>query len=98
MLRNKAKPMSDERAAEIGIAALGYLADQPEGLARFLELSGISLPQLRDDAGTPMIQSALLEHLLGEESLLLAFASDRGLAVDDVANAAAWLGGYERSY
>ena len=98
MLRNKAKPMSDERASEIGVAALGYLADQPEGLSRFLELSGISLPQLLQDAETPLIQSALLEHLLQEESLLLAFTSDRGLASEEVANAAAWLGGYERSY
>ena len=97
-LTDKRRSMSNERAAEIGVAALGYLADQPEALSRFLQLSGISLPQLLEEAETPIMQSALLEHLLQEESLLLAFAGDRGLSADEVANAAAWLGGYERSY
>ena len=75
-------------AAEVAIAALGFLADDPERLQRFLALSGLGPHNLRRAAADPSFLSAVLEYLAGDEPLLLEFASRQGWPPADVVRAA----------
>jgi hypothetical protein len=78
-----AKPGSEELA----IAALAFIAEEPERLGRFLALSGLGPESLRAAAGQPGFLSGVLDHVLGDENLLLAFAQHAAIAPDDVAHA-----------
>lgn len=69
----------DSAGAEyLAIQALAFLAEDTERLERFLTLTGITIDTLRQDAQNPAILSAVLEHLMGDESLLLTFAANNG--------------------
>jgi hypothetical protein len=69
----------------VGLAALGFLAGEPERLARFLGLSGMALEDLRARAGEPALLGAVLDHLLADESLLFLFAEAEALHPGEVA-------------
>ena len=71
----------------IGLAALGFLAGEPDRLMRFLSLTGLALEDLRERAGEPRLLAAVLDHLLGDESLLFLFAESEALHPADVAAA-----------
>jgi Protein of unknown function (DUF3572) len=73
-----AKERSDRREAaeEIAIAALSYLAGQPEQLGRFLAVTGIGPQQLRTAAAQPGFLAGVLEHFGSDEALLRAFADE----------------------
>jgi hypothetical protein len=77
----------------LAIQALAFIAEQPQSLSRFLDTSGISLEQLRTAAREPGFLAGVLEHMLGDESLLLAFAQSAGVDPADVARAASAFGG-----
>lgn len=82
MIRNSEKKpnLADRDAAEhIAIAALGYLAADPEHLERFLSLSGLDPADLRRAAASPGFFAGVLDFILEDESLLLAFAADHGI-------------------
>jgi hypothetical protein len=55
--------------------ALAFLAEDAPRMARFLTLSGSSLSELIRNAHAPELLAAVLEHLAGDESLLLTFAA-----------------------
>jgi hypothetical protein len=69
---------TEARAAEAAVAALGFLADDPERLERFLALSGLGPHNLREAAAEPSFLSAVLDYVAGDEKLLIAFATQRG--------------------
>ena len=48
-----------EQAETIAAQALAFLAQEPQRFARFLALTGIELPALREQAGTPEILAAI---------------------------------------
>ena len=79
-------------AADAAIAGLGFLADDPERLERFLALSGLGPHNLRQAAADPSFLGAVLDYLAGDERLLLAFASRQGWAPADVVRARDALG------
>lgn len=79
----------------MGLAALAFLAGEPERLVRFLDLSGITLEDLRGRAGEPALLAAVLDHLLADESLLFVFAEAEGLHPAEVAAARRKLPGGE---
>jgi hypothetical protein len=86
------KPSADAVAAR----ALGFLASDPERLGRFLALSGLDPSTIRSAARSPQFLPAVLDHLLADETLLLAFAEAEGLrpeAVGDARRALAGPGG-----
>ena len=64
-----------EGAETIAIAALSFLAAEPERLARFLALSGLGPHNLRQAATLPGFLAAVLDHLGADEPLLVAFAA-----------------------
>lgn len=68
-----------EGAQTVAIDALGFLAADPERLARFLALSGLGPHNLRQAATSPGFLAAVLDHLAADEPLLLAFAAAQGI-------------------
>ena len=77
-------PPGREEAEAIAIQALGFLAAEPARLQRFLTLTGLSPQDLMASAGTPAMQASILEHLVGDESLLLMFATHCAIAPEHV--------------
>ena len=83
---------SDSQAREAGasalaIAALSFIAEDPERLGRFLALSGIGPDSLRAAAREPGFLLGVLEHVTGDEALLLAFSESAGIDPVDIARA-----------
>ncbi len=71
-------------AEEIAVGALRFLAEEPERIGRFLALSGMTPADLREAADTTAFLQAVLNHMLGDESLLLVFASQARLPPERV--------------
>ena len=65
-----------EAATELAVAALSFLAAEPERLERFLALTGLGPQSLRAAAREPSFLIGVLEHVAGDETLLLAFADE----------------------
>ena len=84
---------SRETAENLAIQALGFLAADPDRLAGFLNMSGIAAEDIRAAAREPRFLAGVLEHMLGNEGLLVAFAADAGIDPAEVARARAALGG-----
>jgi hypothetical protein len=77
----------------MAIAALTFLAADPERLARFLSVTGLGPHNLRGAAADPGFCGSVLDYLVADEPLLLAFAADAGFAPGDVARAHQGLSG-----
>ena len=75
------------RANEIAIDALTFLAADIERLGRFLALTGIDPQTIRLAAREPGFLVGVLDHVLGDENLLLAFASEASLKPEAIAKA-----------
>jgi Protein of unknown function (DUF3572) len=88
--RLSTSPRSDLAMA---IAALTFLAADPERLTRFLSVTGLGPNNLRGAAADPGFCGGVLEYLLADEPLLLAFAGDAGFEPGDVARAHQGLSG-----
>jgi hypothetical protein len=71
----------------IALKALGFLAQDGERFQRFLNLTGIELHAIRDAAADPAFLGGVLDHLLGDQTLLLVFAESEDLAPEQVARA-----------
>jgi Protein of unknown function (DUF3572) len=76
-----------EAAEELALEALGFLAADEERLSRFVYLSGLTVDNLREAAAAPGFFAGVLDHLAGNESLLLAFAANRSLDPAEVTHA-----------
>jgi len=84
------RSVSKERkaaATELAIAALSFLAGETERLERFLALTGLGPQSLRAAAREPSFLLGVLDHVVADESLLLAFASENGIDPEDVGRA-----------
>jgi Protein of unknown function (DUF3572) len=74
-------------ATELAVAALGFLGGDQERLERFLALTGLGPQSLRATAREPSFLLGVLDHVAGDESLLLAFAAEIGVKPEDVGRA-----------
>ena len=83
---------SKDEAEALALQGLTFLAGDMARLGRFLTLTGLSPAELKASIGTPRLQTAVLDHLLSDESLLLVFAADTGVKPESVAPARALLG------
>jgi hypothetical protein len=79
--------LNREGAETLALTALGFLAEDASRLGRFLALTGIGPSELRSQAEAPQTLSAVLEHLLQDESLLLVFSASTGVKPESVAEA-----------
>lgn len=80
------KPSSPDPET-LAIAALGWLASDPERLDRFLALTGVEAGEIRAIATEPGFLGAVLDHLLADETNLQAFAADHGVDPASIASA-----------
>jgi hypothetical protein len=86
---------SREAAETLAVQALAFIAEEPDRLGAFLAASGIGPEAIRDAAREPGFLAGVLDHMLGDESLLLAFADSAGLDPASIARARRALGGRE---
>lgn len=82
-----------EGAEALAIAALSYLAAEPERLDRFLSLTGIGMDELRAAAQEPHFLAGVLEHISSDEQLLIEFANHAEVKPTEIEHARAALGG-----
>ena len=87
------RKISRRQAETIALQALSYIFDDEELLGGFLGWSGAAPDDIRANAGNPEFLGFILEFLMQEESLLVAFARQVGLPPDSVARARAALPG-----
>jgi hypothetical protein len=76
----------------LAIQALAFIAEQPEQLTRLLNMTGIAPEQMRAASRQPGFLAGILEHMLGDESLLIAFADSAGIDPADIGRARSALG------
>jgi hypothetical protein len=86
-------PAAREAAEMLAIQVLGFIAAEPERLDAFLAATGLTLERLRESATEPDFLGGVLEHMLADESLLLAFADSAAVDPAAVARARNALGG-----
>ena len=86
-------PAAREAAEMLAIQALGFIAAEPERLDAFLAATGLTLERLRESATEPDFLAGVLEHMLADERLLLAFAESAAIDPAAVARARNALGG-----
>ncbi len=76
----------------MAVQALSFLAEEPERLGAFSSMTGIGPEAIRDAAREPGFLAGVLEHILDNEPLLIAFAEAAGLDPADIARARNALG------
>jgi hypothetical protein len=74
-------------AEELAVAALAFIAQVPERLRRFLDLSGLDPANLREAAADPDFLLGILDYVSGDEALLVAFATDAGIDANAIETA-----------
>ncbi len=93
----KTPPVSRESAESLAVQALAFLASDSDRLGRFLAETGIAPDAIRTAAGEPGFLMGVLDHVLADERLLIAFADGAGVAPEEIGRARAGLGRpYER--
>jgi hypothetical protein len=85
-------------AQATAISALGFLAADEMRLERFLALSGLGPHNLRRAAADSGFLAAVLDYVVADEGLLVAFAEQEGLDPAAVARARHSLAGAPPSY
>ena len=89
----KASGRAREAAESLAIQALGFLAQEPTRLERFLALTGIAPDQIRAAAAESEFLAGVLAHLGGDERLLTEFAAEAGVTPAEVDRARRRLAG-----
>jgi hypothetical protein len=87
MTAEKRALLTAEAAEVMAIDVLGYLAAEPEILARFLALTGVEPAMLRRVAGEPAFLAGVLDYLLGDERLLVAYAAHAAIPPERIGEA-----------
>ena len=90
-MTKRARP-SAEGAEVLAIQALAFIAEDPERMGAFLGSTGIAPEAIREAARSPDFLAGVLEHMLGDENLLLAFAASQSLDPAEIARARGALG------
>jgi Protein of unknown function (DUF3572) len=78
---------SRQAAESLAIQTLAFIAEEPERLGMFIAATGIAPDQIRDAARAPDFLAGVLEHMLGDENLLVAFADGAGIDPAEIARA-----------
>lgn len=83
--KNKAAAVDPEETA---VTLLGWLASEPDMMSRFLALSGIQAPQLRQAINDPGFLAGMLDFVMAHEPSLMAFCETTNTKPESVV--AAW--------
>ncbi len=74
--RQAKRLLGPEEATTLAIQALAFVAAEEEALGRFLDTTGLALAELRERPDDPVVLGAVLDFVLGDETLLLRFCAD----------------------
>jgi Protein of unknown function (DUF3572) len=85
--------MNREVAKTLAVEALSFLANDLDRFGRFLALTGINPNEIRALARESEFLVAVLDHVLSDQSLLQAFASEARCNPADLGAARTALGG-----
>jgi hypothetical protein len=85
--------MLPEAAEALAIQALTYLAEDPERLGRFLNVTGIGPDEIRAASAEPGFLAGVLAYLAAEEQLAAEFTGLTACGAGDIARAHDALGG-----
>ena len=89
-MRSKTPTTSPERRAaaeQLALAALSYLAADATRLGGFLAATGLGPENLREAARNPTFLPGVLDHVLSDEPMLVAFAAEESIDPKVVAQA-----------
>ncbi len=75
----------------VAIRVLNCLISDPERLGRFLAMTGLDPSTIRGAAANPGFLAAIMDHVVGDERLLVAVASEAELDPREIAAAQARL-------
>lgn len=92
MVKKASKPSRDH-AEGVAIAALTFIAADPERLGRFLASTGIGPADIRIAAREPLFLAGVIGHIAADEELLLAFAAEIGRSPAEIDRARKALAG-----
>lgn len=95
-LQTRRNRLSRADAEALAVAALSFLAEEPERLGLFMAETGLNPETMRAAAGTPSFLPAVLDYLIGNEATLLDFAAVRGSDPAEIVAARAALPGAGR--
>ncbi len=65
--------MTEAEAENIAIKALGWMAQDTEIIGGFLGVTGASPDEIRDRAGDPEFLGFVLDYLLSDDAMVMAF-------------------------
>lgn len=85
--------INDREAAFIGIKALAYISQLPDELLKFLNVTGITPPDVLRLKENLSFLGGVLDFLTRDESLFLAFCADEDFSADQVESARLRLNG-----
>lgn len=88
--RGKSRPSAEEGEV-LGLAALEYLAAEPDRLSRFLDICGLGPQNLRAAAADSGFLASVLDYVIGDEPLLIGLAAARALPPERIVAARAAL-------
>jgi hypothetical protein len=88
----KPLPAARQAAEMLAVQALTFIAEDPERMACFLSATGLEPGQIRAAAQQEGFFAGVLEHMLADESLLVAFADTAGIDPAELGRARAMLG------
>jgi Protein of unknown function (DUF3572) len=71
----------------LAIQALAFIAEEPDRLSAFLTVTGLTSELIREAAREPGFLAGVLEHMLGDENLLIAFSQSAGIDPADIGRA-----------
>lgn len=78
-IKQRGKPFSRDAAEAIAAAGLAFLAEDRGRIARFLADTGLTPDELATAGARPDLLGAVLDYIVGDESLLLVFADHAAL-------------------
>ena len=88
----KPLPAAREAAEMLAVQLLTFIAEDQERMSGFLAATGLEPGQIRSAAQQEGFFAGVLEHMLADESLLVAFADSAGIDPAEIARARAALG------
>ncbi|MCC6948256.1 MAG: DUF3572 domain-containing protein [Bradyrhizobiaceae bacterium] len=91
------KRLTRSDAETLAVAALSFLAAEPERIGRFLAETGIGPEDIRAAANNPGFLAGILDYLIGNEAELVAFAAEQQMDPTAVVTARDLLPGASRA-
>jgi len=92
--QSRAKSRASAAEGEgLAVAALEFLASEPDRLSRFLGISGLGPQNLREAAADPRFLVGVLDYIIADEPLLIGLAAAREIPPQRIVAARAAMAG-----